>query len=127
MTTNDIQQAVSGFKTVGIVPGAMVVRVHEALDAGYAHTPHRYFISVDFKFRKSDALNVGSIGALGCTKAEATREANALAARINTCRTALDTAKELAAKWDTFTNRYTVKMQEQTWDKIIGRYCAEFV
>lgn len=127
MTTNDIQQAVSGFKTVGIVPGAMVVRVHEALDAGYGVTPHRYFISVDFKFRESDAMNVGQPGWLGCTKAEATREANALAAKINTCRTALDAAKELAAKWDTFTNRYTVKMQEQTWDKIVGRYCAEFV
>lgn len=127
MNQNDIQQAVSGFKTVAIMPGAMVVRVHEAMDAGYSSTPHRYFISVDFKFRKSDAINVGMIGALGCTKSEATRDANKLADRINACRAALDAAKALAATADTSTNRTTVKMQEQTFDKVVGRYCAEFV
>jgi hypothetical protein len=126
-TTKDIQQCVSGFKTVAVIGGPMIVRVHESQDVILQHTKHRYFISVDFKFRELDALNIGKSGWLGCTKSEATREANQLAAKIMSCRTALDSAREHALNHDTFTNRYTVKMQQDRWDKVVGRYCAEFV
>lgn len=124
MKTNDIQQAVAGFKTVAVVGGPMVVRVHEALDASYSNTPHRYFISVDFKFREIDALHIGTIGCYGCTKAEANREASQLAARITSACAALNGAEALP---DTATNRITVKLQADRLNKITSRYCAEFV
>lgn len=127
MTTNDIQQAVAGFKTVAVIGGPCVVRVHEALDVAYTGQKSRYFISVDFKFRQSDALNMGTPGWLGCTKSEATRQANQLAASIVAARTALDAATEQALRSDTFTNRYTAKLQSDRFDKIISRYCAEFI
>ena len=125
MNASNIQQAVSGFRTHDVFCG--LVRVHEALDAGMEHTPHRYLISVDFKFREFDALNVGKLGWLGMTKSEATREAKTLANRLAVAIKALDAAKKQALNWDTFTNRYTVKMQEQTYNKIAGRYTAEFI
>lgn len=127
MTTQDIQQAVSGFKTVDVIGGPYVVRVHEALDAALAHTASRYFISVDFKFRQNDALNIGNPGYYGARKAEATREANKLAYDIRIAHSTAEAAKEQALKWDTFTNRYTARIQAERLAKIVGRYSAEFV
>ena len=127
MNEKDIQQALAGFKTIEVIGGPCVVRVHEALDTVYVGTAHRYFISVDFRFKNSDACNIGTPGWLGCTKTEALREARVLATKIASARTALDSAKEQALNWDTFTNHYTVKLQQDAFEKIIGRYCAEFI
>ena len=126
LETKDCQQAISGFKTVAIIGCACgPVQILEALDTGYSVTKHRYFIAVNFKFRKSDALNIGKPGWLGCTKSEATREAHALAARLNIAAKTLEGAKAAALNWDTFTNRFTVKMQQENLDKILNRYSAE--
>ena len=127
MTTKDIQQAVSGFRTVDVIGGPCTVRVHEALDVGYSNTPHRYFVSVDFKFRKLDALNVGNLGWYGSTRAEANREAERLALNIYTAHAALEAAKKLAEESDTVTNRTTVRIQLERFGKIVSRYNAEFV
>lgn len=118
------QQAVSGFNTVAVYGG--LVRVHEALDVSFQNTPHRYFISVDFRFTKHVAMNIGNIGLMGCTKSEATREAKALSNSICQASIALAACKEQALNQDTFTNRYTVKMQSERYDKLVSRYCAEF-
>jgi hypothetical protein len=123
----DIQQLISGFRTVSIFPGPCIVRVHEAMDVSMSRTPHRYVLSVDLKFRERDALYSGTLGWYGCTKAEANREASRLAAKIATARRALDAAKEMALKWDTSTNRYTQKVQQEAFDKLIRNYSAEFV
>lgn len=127
MTTNNIQQCLIGFSTVEVIGGPHVVRVHEALDASYQHEKYRYFLSVDFKFRQLDAINIGKSGWLGCTKSEATRDAKALAAKIMSVTTALNAAKEQALQRDTATNRHTQLLQQQAMDRIIGRYCAEFI
>lgn len=125
MKTDNLQQAVSGFNTVVVIGGPCVVRVHEALDCSYVHTPHRYFLSVDFRFRQCDALNIGNPGWLGVTKSEATREANALAKRIAVAHTAFSAAKEQLTRLDTPDNRYTLKLQAGAFDKIVGRYTSE--
>jgi hypothetical protein len=124
---SEIQQLVGGFRTVSIYPGRCTVRVHEALDASYRGQASRYFISVELKFREHDALNVGKLGKLGCTKSEANREARELASRIASAWTALEAAREQALRWDTFTNRFTQKLQQEAFDKLVGRYCAGFV
>jgi hypothetical protein len=127
MTTNDIQQAVSGFKTVDVIGGPCIVRIHEARDCALSHTPHRYFISVDFRFRQNDAMNIGNLGYYGVTKSEATRAAKSLAAEIYTAHKAMEAANDLALKWDDFTNRYTAKIQTERFNKIVAKYNAEFV
>jgi hypothetical protein len=125
MTTSNIQQAISGFTTVEVIGGPCIVRIHEARDAALCHTKHRYFLSVDFKFRECDALNIGKPGWYGQTKAEAAREAKQLAARIFSTWNAMNSANEHALQWDTFTNRHTAKLQTERFDKVVGRYCAE--
>ncbi len=123
----NIQQAVSGFNTVAVIPGCCVVRVHEALDAIFEGCKHRYFISVDFKFRPLVALNIGKPGLYGVTKSEATREANQLASAIAIARNTLDSAKAHCAQSDTVTNRITVKRQSDRFDKLVSRYSAELL
>lgn len=113
-----------GFKTVHIADAPMQVAVHEAMDVLYQKTPHRYFITVDFKFKSSDALNIGKLGWFGCTKSEAVKEANILANAICSAAQTLNSAKEYALNNDTFTNRYTVKMQEERLNKLVGKYNA---
>lgn len=127
MSQVQVQQAVSGFNTTLVIGGPCVVRVHEAHDAALTHTKHRYFISVDFKFRQNDALNIGNAGYFGVSKAEATREANDLAKKISVAYNALESAKAQALNWDTFTNRHTQRIQEEAFNKIVGRYTAEFI
>ena len=93
----------------------------------YQGTPHRYFLSVDFKFKPYQILNIGTLGLLGTTKSEATREARSLAQRIHTAKTALDAATSLASAQDTATNRTTVKVQAATFDRIVSKYSAEVI
>ena len=128
MTTNDIQQAVSGFKTTAVIGGPLVVRVHKANDVIYAESNrHGFFISVDFKFRQNDALYIGTPGWEGLSKTEATREANALAAKIASYYNTMKSAEESALRWDTSTNRYTAKVQADRFSNLVGKYTAEFV
>lgn len=127
MKTADLQQCLSGFKTVAIIGGPMIVRVHEALDVLAQTSKHRYLISVDFKFRQFDALHVGELGWLGMTKTEATRDANHLAQRINTASSVLDSAREHVKREDTLTTRITLRRQEERFNGIISKYTAEFV
>ena len=124
MSPKDIQQLHSGFRTHAILSGPVTVEVLEALDAAYSCTKHRYFISVGGKFRECDALNIGQPGWLGCTKGEANKAAATLSHCIYIVHGALGAAKERALQWDTFTNRYTVQMQENALQKLIGKYCA---
>jgi hypothetical protein len=126
MNRADIQQCVSGFNTVEVLGGPFTVRVHEARDTCLVHTPHRYFISVDFWFKPTDALRIGTPGWLGCTKAEAGREARTLAAQIANRVSALKAAETLAGQADTPTNRFTVARQKAALDRITGRYTAKF-
>lgn len=126
MKASDLQQALSGFKTVAVISGPLTVRVHEALDVILAHTKHRYFISVDFKFRQSDALNIGKSGWLGRSKSEATKDANLLAHNLSVCYNTMKAAEQSALNHDTFTNRYTVKVQTERFDKLASKYCCEF-
>ena len=124
-TLLDIQQALPGFNTTLIIGGPLVVRVHEALDASLSITKHRYFITVDFKFRNSDALNIGKPGWLGMSKSECTREANALASRIAVAYRVMESSKEAALNQDTFDRRYTAKLQAESFKKLVDKYCAE--
>ena len=105
----------------------MTVRVHEALDASYVGESSRYFISVDLKFREHEALNFGKIGCYGMRKAEATKEANHLSRKLTAACAALNAAEELALNSDTFTNRYTVKLQKDRLNKLVGKYNSELV
>ena len=127
MKTSDIQQCMSGFKTTAVIGGSYAVRVHEALDSIYEITKYRYFISVDFKFTERDALNVGKPGHLGLGKSEATKEANQLAQSIAVAVRVAKLSDEVALNYDTFTNRYTAKLQNERLQKLVGKYCAEFV
>jgi len=128
MKTSDIQQAVGGFETVAVIGGPLVVRIHKALDVVYADSrSHGFFISIDFKFRRNDALHIGTPGWEGLSKTESTREANALANQIHIRYKTLQAAKEQALNSDTFTNRYTVKVQEDNFNKLIGKFDSEFV
>jgi hypothetical protein len=124
---NELQQCLSGFKTVAVIGGPLIVRVHEALDAGYEGTPDRYFISVDFKFRASDALNIGQIGWFGCRKTEATREANALAKSIASCHSVMLSAVARAESDGSPTARTTARIQSERFEKVIAKYTAEFI
>jgi hypothetical protein len=128
MKTNNLQQCLSGFSTVAIIGGPLIVRVHKALDSIYADSSkHGFFISVDFKFRKTDALYIGTPGYDGFSKTEATREANSLSAKITSYYSTMMAAHELALKWDTSTNRYTVKIQTDRFNALVEKYNAEFV
>jgi hypothetical protein len=123
----DIQQCLAGFKTVAVIGGPLIVRVHKALDVIYAESSkHGYFISVDFKFKRNDALYIGQPGYEGLSKTEATREANLLSKRIADCHRAMTGAKELALNWDTVTNRITASRQEERFNAVVGKYGAEF-
>lgn len=126
MKTSDIQQAISGFNTTAVIPGPYTVRVHEALDVVLTGQKYRYFISVDFKFRESDALNIGKLGWYGVSKSEATKEATALAAKLTLQSRIVNSSKENALNWDTLNNRITAQRQEATLAKLVGKYCAEF-
>lgn len=80
-SAKDCQQIVTdGSRIVSIHAGPMVVRVHESRDADNCWGANRYYLSVDLKFWEFDAMK--PFGWLGCTKAEATRDANELAAKI---------------------------------------------
>lgn len=125
MKTNDIQQCLSGFTTIEVIGGPLVVRVHKAKDVIYVGTNRcGYFISVDFKFRQMDALNIGKMGWSGYSKSEAVKEAKALAAKIYSHWSAMKAAQEQALNWDTFTNRYTAKIQSERFNKLVSKYCC---
>ena len=125
---NDNQQCLSGFNTVAVIGGPLVVRIHKAQDVIYAESSrHGFFISVDFKFRENDALYIGTPGWEGLSKTEATREASALAAKIARYYNTMKSAEEAALRWDTSTNRYTAKVQADRFNNLVGKYTAEFV
>lgn len=125
MKANDLQQCLNGFRTVYVADGPLPVHVHEALDKMYVGTKHRYFITLDLKFRQSDALNIGKLGWLGQTKAEAIREANELAHKLYVANMAAHAATEFAALHDTPTNRHTARIQADKWYRLTTRYNAE--
>lgn len=127
MKTSDIQQCLSGFRTVAVIGGPLVVRVHKALDTIYADSnKHGFFISVDFKFRQNDALYIGNPGWEGLSKTEATREANKLAATIASYHSTMKSAQEQALNWDTATNRITAKRQGERFNNLVSKYNSEF-
>jgi hypothetical protein len=123
MNVKDIQQAMQCSKTVHIACGPMTVRVHEALDASLTYTKHRYYLSVDFKMRPFDALNMGELGWLGMTKSEATREANDLAAKIHVTVGAIKVAQVSTMNGAAI----TLKRQEERLEQLVGKYSAEIV
>ena len=67
MKPSDIQQLVPGFRTINVLVGPCIVRIHEALDVVYTGNKHRYFLSVDLKFKAHQAANVGKPGLHGCS------------------------------------------------------------
>ena len=124
----DIQQALRNFKTTLVVGGPLTVRVHKALDTIYAGSNrHGYFISVDFKFTESNALNVGKPGYEGLSKTEATRAANALAKDIASHHAVMLRAEEHAKQNDTQNARITAALQAERFDRLVKRYTAEFI
>lgn len=127
MNPSNIQQCLSGFKTTAVLAGPYTVMVHEALDSILGITKHRYFISVDFKFKTNDALYIGTPGWLGVSKSEATKEAKQLCAKLTEAAQTAKAADEHALEWDTFTNRYTAKLQNERLQKLVGKYTAEFI
>ena len=72
-------------------------------------------------------MNIGKGGWEGLSKTEATREANALAAKISSYYNTMKAAEELALNWDTSTNRITVKVQTDRFNSLVEKYSAEFV
>lgn len=124
MRAIDYQQVHDGFVVVHIASGPLPVRVVESKDQALGHTKHRYFLTVDEKFRQCDALNMGQPGWYGQTKGEAIKEANILASKIAVAVQSLKGAEEHALNWDTSTNRFTVEMQRRNLAKLIGRYSS---
>ena len=117
----DCQQIFSSIKTVSVHPGPMMVRVHESKDVQSAYTPHRYFISVDLKFKVRDALREDFWQ--GCTKAEATREAKELARRISVTVEAIKTTKASSMNGkDLLIQRHENRLQRLT-----AAYTAEII
>ena len=123
----EIQQLVPGMTTLEVIGGPMVVRVHKANDAYYQQSRFGHFISVDLKFTRSDAMNIGNPGWDGMTKGEATREARQLAEKIAVRCKAVAGAEKLALDYDTLTNRYTIKVQRDALGRLVGKYNSEFV
>ena len=121
-TAKDCQQIqTDGSRIVSIHPGAMVVRVHECRDAYYHDSAHRYYLSVDLKFRAMDALR--DFGWCGYTKSEATVRATELAAKITVAVQAVNAAKagDLRGK------DILVQRQEARLANLVARYEAEVV
>lgn len=106
---------------VSIHPGPCTVRVHEAHDERLVGEKSRYFLSVDLKFRPQDALR--DFGWYGYTKAEATRAANTLVAKI-----AAQVKAVVAAESSTLKGAdILVKRQRATLRATLDRYSAEFI
>jgi hypothetical protein len=125
MKASDIQQCVSGFKTVGIYSGPFTVRVHECQDALALHSPHRYCISVNFKFREFDALNSGNLGWYGVTKSEATRDAKALCEKLTALAEIVNRAEAKAGNGPN--ERITFERQNARLQSLLSKYTAEFI
>lgn len=118
----DCQQiATDGSRIVSIHPGPFVVRVHEARDFNAAHTPSRYYLSVDLKFRASDALREEYW--FGMTKAEATREANALVAKLTSAVAAVNAAETATMPGKDI----LVQRQKARLASLVAKYEAEVV
>lgn len=106
----------------------MAVRVHKALDVIYSDSSaYGFFITVDLKFRESDALYIGKPGWDGMSKTEATRTAKKLAADIHAAVEVVNSAKAHAAQYPTTDRKITLKLQEERLSKLVGKYKAEFV
>jgi hypothetical protein len=127
MNAADLQQLVTGFKTVAVIGAPLMIRIHEALDSVYEGDASRYFISVDLKFRRNDALHIGTPGYSGLTKAEATRKANQLSSDLMSAHRSLEAAKSNPRNVCAATNAITIRRQEERFNKIAGQYTAEFV
>ena len=111
---------------VEIYPGPVVVRIHEDLESkafGGFFAKNRYLLSVDLKFRESDALR--NPGWLGMTRGEATREAKQLQAKLTSAVRAIQAAEASAADGDRHAPSIAT-VQRQTLDKITRRYVASF-
>jgi len=108
-------------RVVSIHPGPCTVRVHETLTAEKKGEASRYFLSVDLKFRPQDALQ--DFGWYGMTKAEATRAANALTAKIASQVGAVEAAESSTRPGADL----LVKRQRAALRAILDRYTAEFL
>lgn len=121
-TIQDCQQgSPDGSRIVSIHPGAFVVRVHEARDWPFCDSSNRYYISVDLRFRESDALRRDYW--IGYAKSEATKLANGLSHKLTVLRDAIDAteAGTLRGK-EILLARHNAAMR-----LILGRYSAEIV
>jgi hypothetical protein len=108
-------------RVVGIYPGPFVVRVHESRNAMVHGTPFRFFVSVDLKFRKIDALQ--DIGWSGVTKSEATRMAKSLAARLALASSLLESSEAFSRPG----KEILVGRRKAELHKILAPYVAEFL
>lgn len=126
MKESDCQQLVPGMATVEVIGGPMVVRVHRALDKCI---PKRYghFISVDLRFRRSDALNIGNPGYDGMTKGESVKAAKELARKIAFECELLNLAEKHNKENDCLTTRITLRIRKDSLYKVVGRYNSEFI
>lgn len=102
--------------------GPFVVRVHESLEQCVKGTPHRYYLSVNLKFRPIDALR--DFGWSGCTKAEATKDAKALGAKLAAQHNAAVAAK---AATGMVGQKILVERQEKALANSLARYSAEII
>ena len=98
-----------------MITAPLTVRVHEVLDFEHSDVKYRYCISVDMKFREADATRGWAWA--GYSKAEATREAKKLAAKISDNRNRLDAAKD----WG---DKTAIQLATSKWEKATRRYVA---
>jgi len=101
--------------------GPLTIRVHESLESQMQGEKSRYYLSVDLKFRPMDALR--EFGWYGCTKAEATRAANALTAKIASQVGAVEAAESSTRPGADL----LVTRQRAALRAILDRYTAEFL
>lgn len=114
-----------GMKTIAVYGSAAgQIAVHEDLThgenfKGTSAAASRYFLSVDGKLRKEDALHdFGGGYWWGITKAEATRAAVSLVEKVNSCAIRLDNARKSTLRGADV----MIKQGETQWEKLVGKY-----
>lgn len=114
-----------GMKTIAVYGSAAgQIAVHEDLThgenfKGASAAASRYFLSVDGKLRREDALHdFGGGYWWGITKAEATRAAVSLVEKVNSCAIALDNARKSTMPGMDI----CIKRGEERWKMLVGKY-----
>ena len=117
----DVQQIqTDGSRIVSIHPGPMVVRVHEAMDVPFCQLEHRFYLSVDLKFTKFDALREASGFWSARNKSEAIKWAKELSARIGRVAAALEATRDGTIKG----KDVLIARHEAALSRLIGKYEA---